>query len=116
MNTSLPNGGPVPYIKRGAFSLPNYLNVDTRLSKSITVHERFNFEIRAELFNTFNSTIIQAVDANAVTYAAPGAAGCPAASHTNECMTPVSSFQQVKTTSGSLLGARQAQFGFRFAF
>jgi len=86
-----------------------------RLSKSVTVHERFNFEIRAELFNALNSTLIQAVNTNAVNYAAPGATGCPV-SHTNECMIPVSSFQQVTVTSGNLLGARQAQFGFRFAF
>jgi hypothetical protein len=125
MNTSVPNGGPVAFQPRTSFTLPNFYNLDTRLAKQFKATERFTVEIRAELFNTLNSTIVQAVQTAGYTYAAPGSGLCSAnvngSPRTNECMVPVISggrwqFGNVTTTTGNLLGARQAQFGLRVGF
>ena len=125
-------GGRVAWLSRDSFVLPSYSNVDLRFEKQFTVRERFNFAFRAEAFNLFNKTIVQAVDTNAYNFAAPaapsgsilnpscwnGSGVMPAgtAVHTNTCMVPVSTFQNPTTTTGILLGARQLQFGLRFEF
>jgi hypothetical protein len=108
-------GGRIAWMPRNSFRLPGYSNVDLRLAKQFTLRDRYNFEFRAEAFNLFNSTILQAVNTGAYAFVAPGAAGCPA-THTNTCVVPQSTFQQSATTSSFLLGARQMQFGFRFGF
>jgi hypothetical protein len=115
------SGGRISWMPRNSFAFPTYADVDMRLTKEFTLKERYNFEFRAEAFNLFNSTIIQAVNQNAYTIASPtGPAGtCPASganAHTNNCMVPVSTFGSATTTTGILLGARQMQFGFRFNF
>ncbi len=110
-----PMGGAVAFLPRDSFRLPTYANVDLRLSREITIHERYSFEFRAEAFNLFNSAIVQAVNANAFNVVQPGGTGCPA-SHANTCMVPVSTFGTATTTSAFLLGARQMQFGARFNF
>jgi hypothetical protein len=114
MNTSVPAAGPVYFLPRAGFTLPNYTNVDLRLGKLFVFHERYNLELRGEAFNLFNSTIVQAVDTNAYSFAAPGSGLC--AGHTNQCMVPLSTFQKPTTTSSNLLGARQLQAGVRFSF
>jgi hypothetical protein len=108
-------GGRIAWMPRNSFTLPDYTNIDARITKSFTVHERYNFQFRAEAFNLFNSTILQAVNTGAFALVSPGAAGCPA-SHTNVCAVPQTTFQQPATTSSFLLGSRQLQFGFRFEF
>jgi hypothetical protein len=103
---------------RDSYELPNYSTVDLRLGRQFTFHERYAFEFRAEAFNLFNSTIVQAVNQNAYNYASPSAtsATCPA-SHTNTCLVPQPTLFQVPTTTlGTLLGPRQLQFGLRFEF
>jgi len=114
-------GGRIAWMPRDSYSLPSYSDVDVRLEKDFTVRERYNFELRAEAFNLLNSTIVQAVNTSAYTYAnASGSTGtCPATganAHANTCMVPVSTFQTPTTTTGILLGSRQMQFGFRFEF
>jgi len=107
-------GGRIGWQPRDSFTLPNYSDVDVRLARQFTLHERYNFEIRAETFNLFNSTIVQAINTNASNYVGAGTGVC--AGHTNTCMVPVSAFQSPTTTTNVLLGARQMQFGFRFGF
>jgi hypothetical protein len=107
-------GGRIGWQPRDSFTLPNYSDVDVRLARQFTLKERYNFEFRAEAFNLFNSTIVQAVNTNAYNYVGAGTGIC--ASHTNTCMSPVSAFLSPTTTSNVLLGARQMQFGFRFEF
>jgi hypothetical protein len=129
-------GGRIAWLPRASFKLPNYGVLDLRLAKQITIRERFNVELRAEMFNALNSTLILDVDKNAYTYASLAAStsatptpACwnglttsgtgPAAgtmAHANTCMVPVTTFQQPITTTGNLLGSRQVQFGARFNF
>jgi hypothetical protein len=126
----------ISWLPNNSFELPNLYNVDLRLTKSIAIKERYHIEIRGEAFNLFNGTLVQAVSKNAYNYGAPTAStaaaptpSCwngtitsgpgPAAgtqAHTNTCMVPVSTFQQLATTTGNLLGARQLQAGVRFEF
>ena len=116
-----PMGGRIAWLPRASFKLPSYTDVDLRVAKQFSIHERFNIELRGEMFNLFNSTLVLEVDKNAYNYATPsGSTGaCPATganAHANYCMVPVPTFQQPMTTTGNLIGARQVQFGFRFAF
>jgi hypothetical protein len=108
-------GGRIGWQPRDSYTLPNYSDVDVRLARQFTLRERYNFEFRAEAFNLFNSTIVQAVNTNAYNYLGAGSAGI-CATHTNTCMSPVSAFLSPTTTTNVLLGARQMQFGFRFEF
>jgi len=121
ISTSFTNlGGRIAWMPRDSYELPNYSDVDLRLARQFTIHERYAFEFRAETFNTFNSTIVQAVNQNAYNYAAPSAtsATCPSSTHTNTCLVPnpPTTFQVPSTTLGTLLGPRQLQFGLRFDF
>jgi hypothetical protein len=98
--------------------MPPYTALDLRLEKATAIRERYRIIFRIEAFNALNSTIVQAVNQNAYTYAAPGAAGCPAATNTNTCMIPVTGFGTATTTTSTsgFLGPRQMQAGIRFEF
>ena len=109
-----PIGGRVSWLPRGSEVLPSYTNVDVRVAKQFVIRERINIELRGELFNLFNSTIVQSLNQNAYNFVGVGSGVC--AGHTNTCLVPLSTFQQATTTTGNLLGARQVQFGFRFSF
>jgi hypothetical protein len=109
-----PTGGRVSWLGRNPYFLPNYKNVDFRLGRGFTFHEKFRIDFMADAFNLFNSTIVSAVNTTAYTYTGPGAGVC--AGHTNGCLVPSSSFGSVTTTSGSLYGARQLQFGAKLNF
>ena len=122
-----PSAQRVAWLAPGSFVLPNLYNVDLRLTKQFAIKERYHIEIRGEAFNLFNTTLIQAVSANAYSYATPtaGSATCPLVgtvgapsphASTVQCMVPVASFGQAATTSGNNLGARQMQAGVRFEF
>src|SRR5438874_1898881 len=39
-------GGRIAWMPRNSFRLPSYSNVDMRLTKQFTIHERFNLEFR----------------------------------------------------------------------
>jgi hypothetical protein len=118
MNVAIPGGGFVWYdvAPRSSFSLPSYTNVDLRIAKQFNITERINFEVRGEMFNLFNSTLILGVDTNAYTYAQPGNSACPSATHANTCMVLSEDFGEPDTTTGALAGPRQVQFGAKLTF
>jgi hypothetical protein len=115
-SNAAPSGGRAAFLGRNSEVLPSIQNVDFRVTKQFVYRERFNFEFRAEAFNLFNKSLITAVNTTGYTFANPGSASCPTASHTNECVVPVAGFQAPTQTSANLLGSRQMQFGFRFGF
>jgi hypothetical protein len=110
-----PTGGRISWQARNLYNLPNFTNVDLRVGRGFSFHERYKLNFVADAFNAFNSTIISGVNTTAYTYAAPGSAGA-CLTHTNGCLLPSASFGSVSTTSGALYGARQLQFGARFEF
>jgi hypothetical protein len=97
-------GGKAANFGRDAFELPNLYNVDLRLTKITTIKERYSIELRLEAFNTFNSTLVQAVSANLYSVGK------------GNVLTTSSTFQTPSTTSGLLLAPRQMQAGLRFNF
>ncbi len=107
--------GRAAFLPRNSEQLPNYTNVDFRLTKGFNVREKVNIEFRAEAFNLFNSLLVLAVNQTGYTFAQPSAGGA-CAGHTNTCIVPQAGFQADTTTTGNLLGARQLQFGLRFNF
>jgi hypothetical protein len=115
-----PTGGRASWLPRNPYFLPHFTNVDFRLGRGFTFHEKYNLLFSVDAFNLFNSTIVAAVNTTAFTYSAPsGAVGaaCPSSVHTQHgCLIPSSTFGSVTTTSGSLYGARQLQINARFSF
>jgi hypothetical protein len=96
-------GGRATWLPRNSYRLPAWVNIDLRLERDFTIHERYKLAFRAEAFNLFNSRILQGVNTEAYTV-----------SGTN--ILPFSAFQTPSTTSTVLDGARQLQTGFRFEF
>ena len=109
-----PTGGRASWIARNGYNLPNFNTVDFRLGRAISFAERYRLNFMVDAFNAFNSTIVGGVNTTAFTYSGPGVGSC--AGHANGCLLPSSSFGTRSTTSGSLYGARQLQFGARFDF
>jgi len=112
-----PTGGRVSWLARNSFNLPNLTNVDFRLGRGITFHEKYRLNFVVDAFNLFNHTIVSAVNTTAYTYSGPTITGTgPCLGHTNGCLVPSPSFGSRSTTSSLLYGARQLQFGARFNF
>src|ERR1700674_1787973 len=112
-----PTGGRVSWLARNSFNLPNLTNVDFRLGRGITFHEKYRLNFVVDAFNLFNHTIVSAVNTTAYTYSGPTITGTgPCLGHTNGCLVPSPSFGSRPTTSSLLYGARQLQFGARFNF
>ncbi len=113
-----PIGGRAAWLPRNSFTQPKIVNFDVRLAKQFAITEGVAFEVRAEAFNILNTTLVQRVFDSAFTYVAPSATSstCPSADHNNTCMAARSSFQNARTTSSNLFGARQMQFGLRLSF
>jgi hypothetical protein len=110
-------GGRVSWLARNSFNLPNLTNVDFRLGRGITFHEKYRLNFVVDAFNLFNHTIVSAVNTTAYTYSGPSTTGTgPCLGHTNGCLVPSPSFGSRSTTSSLLYGARQMQFGARFNF
>jgi len=107
-------GGRVSWLPRNSYNLPNFSNVDFRLGRGFTFREKYQLNLVVDAFNLFNSTIVGSVNTTAYTYSATTTSIC--AGHTNGCLVPSSSFQSRSTTTGTLYGARQMQFGVRFSF
>jgi hypothetical protein len=107
-------GGRATWLARNSYRLPTTTDVDLRVERDFTIHERFRLGVRAEAFNLLNSTILQGVNTEGYTYSAPGSGAC--VGHTNGCMVPFSGFLTPSTTSSVLFGARQLQTGIRFEF
>ncbi|HYO80559.1 MAG TPA: hypothetical protein VES20_04090, partial [Bryobacteraceae bacterium] len=49
---------------RNAIRLPGFWNLDLGLAKNFNVSERYRFQIRADLLNSFNHTNFSSVDSN----------------------------------------------------
>jgi hypothetical protein len=107
-------GGRVSWLARNSYNLPNYSNVDFRIGRGFSFREKYRLNFVADAFNLFNNTIVGSVNTTAYTYSATTTSVC--AGHTNGCLVPSSSFRSRSTTSGTLYGARQMQFGVRFSF
>jgi hypothetical protein len=109
-----PTGGRISWLSRNPYNLPNFTSIDFRMGRAISFREKYRLNFTVDAFNLFNSTIVSAVNTTAYTYSGAGTGNC--AGHTNGCLIPSSTFGSVTTTSGSLYGARQLQFGARFEF
>jgi len=116
--------GRIAWLPRDSYTLPSYADVDVRVTRDFAIRERYHFEFRAEAFNLFNSTIVQAVNETGWNYSTTGACA-GAASATYTCVAPIAGGSNAigpyqlgspTVTSGNLLGARQMQFGLRFDF
>jgi hypothetical protein len=116
--SATPTGSRILWEPRNSFRLPPYTVLDLRLEKATAIKERYRIIFRIEAFNALNSTIVQGVNQNGYTYAAPSQAGCPAATNTNTCMIPVTGFgaATITTSTSGFLGPRQMQAGLRFEF
>jgi hypothetical protein len=112
-----PTGGRASWLPRNPSTLPNLTSVDIRVGRGFTFHEKFRLEFVADAFNAFNTTLVSAVSMNAFSFSAPGASTtCTVALHPNGCFGPISTYGSVSTTSSTLFGARQLQFGAKFNF
>ena len=96
-------GGRATFIARNAFRYPTWTDIDLRLERDFTIHERYKLAFRAEAFNLFNSTLVQGVNTEAYTVSGAN-------------IIPFAAFQTPSATSTVLDGARQLQTGFRFEF
>jgi hypothetical protein len=114
--------GRAAWLPRNSFNMPKFANIDLRVERDFSIHERYELAFRAEAFNLFNSLIVQAVSTEAYTYtpATASSATCGTATHPGVvgCFLPYTStpFGTPTTTSGALFGARQLQMGFQFEF
>jgi hypothetical protein len=109
-----PTGGRASWLPRNFYNLPNFTTVDFRLGRGISFAERYRLDFMVDAFNLFNSTIVSGVNTTAFTYSGAGSGAC--AGHTNGCLVPSPTFRTRATTSSTLYGARQLQFGARFEF
>lgn len=119
-NASAINGRAL-WLARNSYSLPTWANMDFRLARAFTIHEKYSLEFRAEAFNLFNSALVQDVNSEGYTFtaaSASAASACYTGTHpgVSGCFVPFPAFQTPTTTSGVLYGARQMQLGFRFGF
>jgi outer membrane receptor protein involved in Fe transport len=112
--------GRAVWLPRNSNNLPTTTNIDLRVERDFTIHERIKLDFRAEAFNLFNSVILQGVNTEAFTYTQATATSttCGTATHPGVvgCFLPFSGFRAPTTTSGVLYGARQLQTGFRLEF
>jgi hypothetical protein len=110
-----PTGGRAGWLERNPSTLPSITTVDFRVGRSITFREKYSLSFTADAFNLFNSTLVTSVSQNAFSFSKAGTTGA-CATHTNGCFLPIASYGGSPTTSGTLYGSRQLQFGARFEF
>ena len=67
-----PVAGRAYFVPRNNAELPNLYDVDLRLTKNFAIKERYRIEFRAEAFNLFNTTLVQAEQLVAFNYLQPG--------------------------------------------
>jgi hypothetical protein len=98
------NGDRPLNITRNSLTLPTRKNVDARVSRFITFHKNYRFEIQAEFKNVFN---IQQVSGVTTTYAVDALTGIPTAvlPNNSNALIPTSGFEQ-----------RKFQLGFKLYF
>src|ERR1017187_3104683 len=93
-----PTGGRVPWLARNPFNLPSFSDVDFRVGRGFSIHEKYRFDFTIDAFNLFNKTIVSAVNTTAYTELKPGVGLCTSPAHTNACMVPSATFGQDTTT------------------
>jgi hypothetical protein len=123
--------GRVPFLRRNNTVFAGIHNMDARVGRTFPIHEKINFDIFVEAFNTFNHREVLGVVSSAYQYVQPGLNApqlpnsallpptCPA-TNTAPCIAPYQSasapFGSPSTTSGVLYGARQLQFAAKLNF
>ena len=119
-NTGGSTGGRPPQVGRNVFIGPSLHNVDFRVMRQFTLHEKLGLQFIGEAFNIFNHTNISTVNNTAFNYAAAGASTCPAsiATGTNGCIVPNPTFllPTASSSPNTLYAARQLQFSAKFVF
>lgn len=103
----------VPGFDRNAFQQPKTVNVDLRLSKHLTVKERYSLEFMAEAFNLANHQNVTAVGATAYTISED------TTNHVNNLAAYTTvPFQSITATNNSnfAYNVRQIQMALRLQF
>ena len=114
-------GGRVPdfIAHRNSFQGPGIHNTDARISRSFAVHEGYNLELAAEVFNVANHRNILGVSTAIAAYTAAGTGTCPA-SATADCFGPLAAsatpFLGETSTTGTIYTPRQLQLVAKFNF
>jgi hypothetical protein len=105
---------------RNGFEGPGIHNTDARLSRVFPIlHDRYNFEIAAEVFNVANHRNILGVSTPIVAYTASGGTGCPVTA-TAGCFGALASsatpFLGETSTTSTIYTPRQLQLVGKFTF
>jgi Carboxypeptidase regulatory-like domain len=115
--------GRAPFLARNSqFTSPGLFTTDLRIGREFKVTERARLELLWEAFNLFNRTNVTGVDNDAFDFTAfdptnPAACPVPAgATNFQGCVSPHSTFLNTQSTSNTLYGARQMQFGAKIRF
>src|SRR6202140_4337431 len=66
-----PTGGRVSWLARNSFNLPNLKNVDFRLGRGFSFHEKYRLNFVVDAFNLFNPTIVSSINTTAYSYSGP---------------------------------------------
>ncbi len=119
-NTGGTTGGRPAFEGRNVYLGHPLYNVDLRIMRQFTFHERFNLQFLGEAFNLFNHTNISGVNGTAFNYVNAGTGACNAAiaAGANGCLVPSPTFMaptSAASTNG-LYGARQLQLSAKFTF
>ena len=116
-------GGRAPQFGRNIFVGPGLHNIDLRVLREFSIHERLKVQFLAEAFNLFNETNLNLGGNTATTafnYVAVGGKGCPGSSYNgfNGCLTPSPTFMAPSsgTSTNTLYGPRQLQFSAKIVF
>jgi hypothetical protein len=99
---------------RNAFTGPGGKNVDFRIGRDFSIHERLRLSLVGEAFNLFNFTNFYSINNTEYNYSAAGSGVC--AGHTNGCLVANPAFFAPLTSSSNLSGARQLQISGRITF
>ena len=116
-------GGRVPNFiaGRNSFESPGIHNTDARLSRTFPIfHDRYNFEVAAEVFNVVNHRNILGVSTPIVAYSGSGSsAACPATA-TAGCFGALAAsatpFLGETSTTSTIYTPRQLQLVGKFTF
>ncbi len=119
-NTGGTTGGRPAFAGRNVYFGHPLYNVDLRIMRVFTLHERFNLQLLGEAFNVFNHTNISSVNTTAFSYANAGTGACNTAiaAGANGCLVPSPTFMAPTAASSTngLYGARQLQLSAKFTF
>jgi hypothetical protein len=105
---------------RNSFESPGIHNTDARLSRTFPIlHDRYNFEVAAEVFNVANHRNILGVSTPIVSYTASGGTGCPVTA-TAGCFGALAAtaipFGAETSTTSTIYTPRQLQLVGKFTF